>query len=96
MEMQGIEFQIVNDSADSEKGLRNLANALGTVKASIGNTGSRLRDTANGIAAIKNALSKMNTGDFESKMSCNRTNFLVYRKPANCNQHGAERISSRV
>ena len=69
MEMQGIEFQIVNDSADAEKGLRNLANALGTVKASIGNTGSKLRDTANGIAAIKNALSKMNTGDFESKMS---------------------------
>lgn len=69
MEMQSIEFQIVNDSADAEKGLRNLANALGTVKAGIGNTGSKLRDTANGIAAIKNALSKMNTGDFESKMS---------------------------
>ena len=67
--MKGIEFQLVNDSADAEKGLRNLANALGTVKASIGNTGSKLRDTANGIAAIKNALSKMNTGDFELKMS---------------------------
>lgn len=69
VEMQGIEFQIVNDSADAEKGLRNLANALGTVKTSIGNTGSKLSDTANGISAIKNALSKMNTGDFESKMS---------------------------
>lgn len=69
VEMQGIEFQIVNDSADAEKGLRNLANALGTVKTGIGNTGSKLRDTANGISAIKNALSKMNTGDFESKMS---------------------------
>ena len=67
--MQGIEFQIVNDSADAEKGLRNLANALGSVKTSIGTSGSKLRDTANGINAIKNALSKMNTGDFESKMS---------------------------
>ena len=67
--MQGIEFQIVNDSADAEKGLRNLANALSSVKTSIGNSGSKLRDTANGINAIKNALSKMNTGDFESKMS---------------------------
>lgn len=67
--MQGIEFQVVNDSADAEKGLRNLANALSSVKTSIGNSGSKLRDTANGINAIKNALSKMNTGDFESKMS---------------------------
>ena len=67
--MQGIEFQIVNDSADAEKGLRNLANALSSVKTSIGSSGSKLRDTANGINAIKNALSKMNTGDFESKMS---------------------------
>ena len=66
--MQGIEFQIVNDSADAEKGLRNLANALSSVKTSIGNIGSKLRDTANGINAIKNALSKMNTGDFEAKM----------------------------
>ena len=69
VEMQGIEFQIVNDSADAEKGLRNLANALSSVKTSIGSSGSKLRDTANGINAIKNALSKMNTGDFESKMS---------------------------
>ena len=67
--MQGIEFQIVNDSADAEKGLRNLANALSSVKTSIGSSGFKLRDTANGINAIKNALSKMNTGDFESKMS---------------------------
>lgn len=67
--MQGIEFQIVNDSADAEKGLRNLANALSSVKTSIGNSSSKLRDTANGINAIKNALSKMNTGDFEAKMS---------------------------
>ena len=67
--MQGIEFQIVNDSADAEKGLRNLANALSSVKTSIGSSGNKLRDTANGINAIKNALSKMNTGDFESKMS---------------------------
>lgn len=66
--MQGIEFQIVNDSADAEKGLRNLANALSSVKTSIGNSGSKLRDTANGINAIKNALSKMNTGDFEAKI----------------------------
>ena len=66
--MQGIEFQIVNDSADAEKGLRNLANALSSVKTSIGSSGSKLRDTANGINAIKNALNKMNTGDFESKM----------------------------
>lgn len=67
--MQGIEFQIVNDSADAERGLRNLANALSSVKTSIGNSGSKLRDTANGISAIKDALSKMNTGDFESQMS---------------------------
>ena len=67
--MQGIEFQIVNDSADAEKGLRNLAGALSSVKTSIGNSSSKLRDTANGINAIKNALSKMNTGDFEAKMS---------------------------
>ena len=67
--MQGIEFQIVNDSVDAEKGLRNLANALSSVKTSIGSSGNKLRDTANGISAIKNALSKMNTGDFESKMS---------------------------
>lgn len=69
VEMQGIEFQIVNDSADAEKGLRNLASALSSVKTSIGSSGSKLRDTANGINAIKNALSKMNTGDFEAKMS---------------------------
>lgn len=91
VEMQGIEFQIVNDSADAEKGLRNLANALGSVKTSIGNTGSKLRDTANGISAIKNALSKMNTGDFESKMSriSNALNNLG-------NSASATRISSSI
>lgn len=91
VEMQGIEFQIVNDSADAEKGLRNLANALGTVKTSIGNTGSKLRDTANGISAIKNALGKMNTGDFESKMSriSNALNNLG-------NSASATRISSSI
>lgn len=89
--MQGIEFQIVNDSADAEKGLRNLANALGTVKTSIGNTGSKLRDTANGISAIKNALSKMNTGDFESKIGriSNALNNLG-------NSAAATRISSSI
>lgn len=69
VEMQGIEFQIVNDSKAAENGLNNLAAALKNVKSSTSGTSKNLSNTADGISHIKNALSKMNTGDFESKMN---------------------------
>lgn len=68
VEMQGIEFQIVNDSSEASRGLNELAQALRNVKNSLGGTGSSLNKAAQGIAQIKNTLKNLNTGDFESKI----------------------------
>ena len=68
VEMQGIEFQIVNDSSSASKGLDSLSASLNRLKSNLGGAGSSLNKTAAGITAIKNSLNKMNTGNFESQL----------------------------
>lgn len=68
VEMQGIEFQIVNDSAEASKGLDELGEALKRLKSNLGGAGTSLNKAAAGITSIKNALNKMNTGNFESQL----------------------------
>lgn len=68
MEMQGIEFQIVNDSSGAASGLDKLTASLSKLKSSLGSSGTALSRTAKGIKDIKNTLSSMNTGDFENKL----------------------------
>lgn len=69
VEMQGIEFQIVNDSSAASAGVEQLAKKLAALKSSISGSTTALSKVASGISAIKNAVNNMNTGDFASKMS---------------------------
>lgn len=69
VEMQGIEFQIVNDSSAASVGVEQLAKKLAALKSSISGSTTALSKVASGISAIKNAVNNMNTGDFASKMN---------------------------
>ena len=69
VEMQGIEFQIVNDSKDASLGIRELASALRELKTAISGSTTSLAKVASGISDIKKSVNGMNTGDFTSKMN---------------------------
>lgn len=69
VEMQGIEFQIVNDSSAASAGVEQLTKKLAALKSSISGSTTALSKVASGISAIKNAVNNMNTGDFASKMN---------------------------
>lgn len=69
VEMQGIEFQIVNDSAAASAGVEFLAKKLTELKTSISGSTTTLFKVAAGISQIKNAVNNMNTGDFANKMN---------------------------
>lgn len=62
VEMQGIEFQIVNDSAEASHGLDELAQSLANLKSSLGSGGSSLNTVAKNIGKIRDAVSGLNTG----------------------------------
>ena len=69
VEMQGIEFQIVNESAAASAGVEVLAKKLAELKTSISGSTTALSKVAAGISQIKNAVNNMNTGDFANKMN---------------------------
>lgn len=69
VEMQGIEFEIVNDSSAASAGVEQLAKKLAALKSSISGSTTALSKVASGISAIKNAVNNMNTGDFANKMN---------------------------
>lgn len=69
VEMQGIEFQIVNDSAAASAGVEQLAKKLAALKSSISGSTTAISKVAAGISQIKNAVNNMNTGDFANKMN---------------------------
>ncbi len=69
VEMQGIEFQIVNDSAAASAGVEVLAKKLAELKTSVSGSTTALSKVAAGISQIKNAVNNMNTGDFANKMN---------------------------
>lgn len=55
VEMQGIEFQIVNDSDDAAAGIDKLANSLSRLKLNISGSAASLSKVAAGITQVKNA-----------------------------------------
>lgn len=69
VEMRGIEFQIVNDSAAASAGVEVLAKKLTELKTSISGSTTALSKVAAGISQIKNAVNNMNTGDFANKIN---------------------------
>lgn len=69
VEMQGIEFQIINDSAEASVGVADLSKKLAALTASVRGSGTALSKVAAGISQIKNAAKNMNTGDFANKMN---------------------------
>lgn len=91
VEMQGIEFQIVNDSSAASAGVEQLAKKLAALKSSISGSTTALSKVASGISAIKNAVNNMNTGDFASKM--NRISDSLARLK---NQTDSLKISSSI
>ncbi len=91
VEMQGIEFQIVNDSSAASAGVEQLAKKLAALKSSISGSTTALSKVASGISAIKNAVNNMNTGDFASKM--NRISDSLSRLK---NQTDSLKISSSI
>lgn len=69
VEMQGIEFQIVNDSAEASAGLEVLTQKLAALKSAISGSTTALSKVAAGLSQIKNALKDTNSGDFANKMN---------------------------
>lgn len=91
VEMQGIEFQIVNDSSAASAGVEQLAKKLAALKSSISGSTTALSKVAAGISQIKNSVNNMNTGDFASKM--NRISDSLSRLK---NQTDSLKISSSI
>ena len=91
VEMQGIEFEIVNDSSAASAGVEQLSKKLAALKSSISGSTTALSKVASGISAIKNAVNNMNTGDFASKM--NRISDSLSRLK---NQTDSLKISSSI
>lgn len=69
VEMQGIEFKIVNDSTQAVTGLKALTDKLTRLKKAVGNGVSGLSNTADGISKISNALKGLNSKDFSQKIT---------------------------
>lgn len=91
VEMQGIEFEIVNDSSAASAGVDQLAKKLAALKSSISGSTTALSKVAAGISDIKKAVNNMNTGDFASKM--NRISDSLSRLK---NQTDSLKISSSI
>lgn len=69
VEIQGLEFQIVNDSTQTEQGLEALRNTLGRLRTACGSTATDLSGTAKSVRELKNALQGLNSGDVQQKIT---------------------------
>ena len=68
VEMQGIEFQIINDSDEAAVGIEKLSRNLETLENKVGGATTGLSRIASGLSRIKKALSDLNTGTFQAKI----------------------------
>ena len=68
VEMQGIEFQIINDSDEAADGIEKLSRNLETLENKVGGATTGLSRIASGLSRIKKALSDLNTGTFQEKI----------------------------
>ena len=69
VEIQGLEFQIVNDSTQTEQGLEALRNTLGRLRTACGSTATGLSGTAKSVRELKNALQGLNSSDVQQKIT---------------------------
>lgn len=69
VEIQGLEFQIVNDSTQAVQGLDALRNTLGRLKTACGTTATGLSNTAKSVRELNNALRGLNSGDVQQKIT---------------------------
>lgn len=90
VEIQGLEFQIVNDSTQAVAGLQNLINTLNRLKTATNGGATGLSKTAQGIRELSNSLKGLNSGDASQKIT-RLTNALTA-----LSQVGNVKISSSV
>lgn len=69
VKMQGLEFQIVNDSTQAVAGLQNLINTLNRLKTATNGGTTGLSKTAQGIRELSNSLKGLNSGDASQKIT---------------------------
>ena len=69
VEIQGLEFQIVNDSTQAVDGLQNLINTLNRLKTATNGGATGLSKTAQGIRELSNSLKGLNSGDASQKIT---------------------------
>lgn len=69
VEIQGLEFQIVNDSTQAVAGLQNLINTLNRLKTATNSGATGLSKTAQGIRELSNSLKGLNSGDASQKIT---------------------------
>lgn len=69
VEIQGLEFQIVNDSTQAVAGLQNLINTLNRLKTATNGSATSLSKTAQGIRELSNSLKGLNSGDASHKIT---------------------------
>lgn len=90
VEIQGLEFQIVNDSTQAVTGLQNLINTLNRLKTATNGGATGLSKTAQGIRELSNSLRGLNSGDASQKIT-RLTNALTA-----LSQVGNVKISSSI
>lgn len=90
VEIQGLEFQIVNDSTQAVAGLQNLINTLNRLKTATNGGATGLSKTAQGIRELSNSLKGLNSGDASQKIT-RLTNTLTA-----LSQVGNVKISSSI
>lgn len=69
VEIQGLEFQITNDSTQVVAGLQNLINTLNRLKTATNGGATGLSKTAQGIRELSNSLKGLNSGDASQKIT---------------------------
>lgn len=90
VEIQGLEFQIVNDSTQAVTGLQNLINTLNRLKTATNGGATGLSKTAQGVRELSNSLKGLNSGDASQKIT-RLTNALTA-----LSQVGNVKISSSI
>lgn len=90
VEIQGLEFQIVNDSTQAVAGLQNLINTLNRLKTATNGGATGLSKTAQGVRELSNSLKGLNSGDASQKIT-RLTNALTA-----LSQVGNVKISSSI
>ena len=69
VEIQGLEFQIVNDSTQAVAGLQTLINTLNRLKTATNGGATGLSKTAQSIRELSNSLKGLNSGDASQKIT---------------------------